>query len=302
MLFSSAVDLVIGLILIYLLLSVICTSINELIAGLLRLRARVLHDEIRLMIGNSDVLTAFWNTGLMRSLSRVAPKEPVARGQAPSYLDSANFSLALIEALRTRDTGQTGGGNVEEPSQLLAQIDRDSILYKVTQELGISSLEPVEATRQALETWFDQVMERASGVYKRYLSMVSFLVALVLVVAINADTLMIASTLWRDDALRASFAEAAAGIAERPSDRSATAPDREKLAELTESLLPLPLGWSTDACSEGSCFSAPDVAAKIVGLLMTTFAITLGAPLWFDVLSRFVALRNSGPKARRNLG
>jgi len=34
---------------------------------------------------------------------------------------------------------------------------------------------------------------------------------------------------------------------------------------------------------------------KIVGLLATTFAISLGAPFWFDVLNKFIAFRASGP-------
>ncbi|WP_213686213.1 hypothetical protein [Roseicyclus sp.] len=300
MLFSNAVDMVIGLILIYLLLSVICTSINELIAGLLRLRARVLHAEIRLMIDDDKVLEAFWNTGLMRSLSRPTPQALVAPGQAPSYMGRTNFSHALIEALRTPVNDQVGGDSTEEMAPLFARVDRNSILYKVIHELGLDPLERVDAARQGLESWFDQVMERATGVYKRYLSMVSFLVALILVVAINADTLAIANTLWRDEALRARFVEAAAGIVDTSSAQPAATPDREQLAELTGALLPSVLGWSNDSCARDGCLEVLGFAVKALGLLLTAFAITLGAPLWFDVLTRFAALRNSGPLRRRD--
>jgi hypothetical protein len=33
---------------------------------------------------------------------------------------------------------------------------------------------------------------------------------------------------------------------------------------------------------------------KIVGLLMSVVALTLGAPFWFDVLNRLVNVRTSG--------
>ena len=32
---------------------------------------------------------------------------------------------------------------------------------------------------------------------------------------------------------------------------------------------------------------------KVFGLLITIFAVTLGAPFWFDVLSKVANLRNS---------
>ena len=33
---------------------------------------------------------------------------------------------------------------------------------------------------------------------------------------------------------------------------------------------------------------------KVIGLLFTVGALTLGAPFWFDLLSKFVSLRSAG--------
>jgi hypothetical protein len=33
---------------------------------------------------------------------------------------------------------------------------------------------------------------------------------------------------------------------------------------------------------------------RIIGWLLTIFAISLGAPFWFDVLNRFMNLRSAG--------
>lgn len=41
---------------------------------------------------------------------------------------------------------------------------------------------------------------------------------------------------------------------------------------------------------------------KIIGLLMTAFALSLGAPFWFDMLNKVVRLRNSGVKEDRSSG
>jgi len=43
---------------------------------------------------------------------------------------------------------------------------------------------------------------------------------------------------------------------------------------------------------------------KLVGLLLTGLAVTLGAPFWFDLLSMFVRIRGTGkkPTGRTSVG
>jgi hypothetical protein len=45
--------------------------------------------------------------------------------------------------------------------------------------------------------------------------------------------------------------------------------------------------------------SAGNWGAKIVGWLITALAVTLGAPFWFELLSKLVNVRGSGPKPSR---
>jgi hypothetical protein len=42
--------------------------------------------------------------------------------------------------------------------------------------------------------------------------------------------------------------------------------------------------------------SLPSWLAKILGILFTTIAVSLGAPFWFDVLNKFVNLRSAGDR------
>jgi hypothetical protein len=64
--------------------------------------------------------------------------------------------------------------------------------------------------------------------------------------------------------------------------------------------LPVPLGWhfkKNPSDPQGFPFRpwrTYDFFAKLLGLLLTTFALSLGAPFWFDTLSRIARLRNSG--------
>lgn len=298
MLFSPAVDTAIGLMMVYLTLSLICTSINEAIAGLFRLRARTLFNEVSRALGDTTVREAFWKSSLIRSLSRgeglwnfTTPPtlEPTVTGiKAPSYLDRRDFALALIDTLRHIDRSKLGENRSIDFAGLEQKIDKNSPLPRLLATLGIDATSTIEETKKALGDWFDQVMERASGVYKRWMSLLSFAVALGLTVAVNADTLQIARTFWHDDAVRAAYVEPALRLSKPTSDVPPALPD---LAQVKD-LLPLPLGWSTPA-SLGEDLNS--LLSKGLGLLLTAFAVTLGAPFWFDLLSRFVALRNSGP-------
>jgi hypothetical protein len=57
-------------------------------------------------------------------------------------------------------------------------------------------------------------------------------------------------------------------------------------------LRPLPLGWnvSKDELSIGR------VLLKIAGLALTGIALMMGAPFWFDTLSKFMRVRDTGNK------
>ena len=56
----------------------------------------------------------------------------------------------------------------------------------------------------------------------------------------------------------------------------------------------------------GSSAWPPDPAAhpvwylyKLLGLLLTIAGVSLGAPFWFDVLSKFIQIRGTGAKPKR---
>jgi hypothetical protein len=51
--------------------------------------------------------------------------------------------------------------------------------------------------------------------------------------------------------------------------------------------LGIPLGWQVLPEKD-------EWQNKIIGLLLTVFAVSLGAPFWFDLLSRVTKIRSTG--------
>jgi hypothetical protein len=138
--------------------------------------------------------------------------------------------------------------------------------------------------------WFDDSMERVSGWYKRRVRLILFFVATAVVLLLNADSLTSARVLWRDDAVRAAVvqqAEAAARSGESAEDVQVDRAVRQ---------LDLPLGWEL-SFGERPTQLPNDVLAwigKLIGLALTIGALMLGAPFWFDLLSKVTRVRGTG--------
>lgn len=84
--------------------------------------------------------------------------------------------------------------------------------------------------------------------------------------------------------------DAAAGEAATPPGDPGTEQIQEaaeRIGELNDELnkLGLPIGWP-----EGTTINL----VTIFGWLLTALAVSLGAPFWFDLLSKFIRIRGSG--------
>src|ERR1700730_12469376 len=110
---SSVLDVAIGLIFIYLLLSLACTALNEVLASFLNKRGAYLFEGVKNLLNDpafTGLAQQIYNHGLVDSLSRDATS-PRIGNRMPSYLSSATFSLALLDVLGARGAiGAAHGG------------------------------------------------------------------------------------------------------------------------------------------------------------------------------------------------
>jgi hypothetical protein len=292
---TTVLAVAIGLILMYLIFSLIISAVNEGLASIMDRRSGFLKKGIENLLG-SDLLKDFYNHGLIRSLTR---KDAWIYGK-PAYVSSSTFSTVLVDVV--------SGSNPEgQPRDLKKIRERAEQLQSSTKEpekeLGgvLVSLAGDAADwddfKKKVEGWFDEAMERVSGWYKRRTRTVLSVLAVALVLFLNADTVNVARVLWLDPTVRTA-AEAAAR--EAVQEDGATAPAGEDPVEIAEEAVDsirqlekvgLPLRWS-DATTPNDF---PGWLLKVLGLAITAFALTFGAPFWFDVLKKFVGVRASGP-------
>ena len=166
----------------------------------------------------------------------------------------------------------------------------------------------IEKARRNIEEWYDGMMDRVSGWYKRRTTVLMLLLGFVVAAVVNADTINIANTLARDGALRSSLVAAAEQRIRTPLPTTTAGRTPEEVdAQATRNLqsahdslnaLGLPIGWTmATPTNKDDRRRVPDTVGdfflKLVGILVTGFAISQGAPFWFDVLNKFMVVRST---------
>jgi hypothetical protein len=295
---STILEVAIGLIFIYMVLGLICTSVNEYIAQMLSLRADNLYEAVHGLFTGPDahrlaediyehdaVKTVSQNTNITEHPTD--KNKIVQHYKKPSYLTPEVFSTAIIDLL----------GLTENPNQpFVSQLKTNPYYRKDTLVVFKPVFEPAKdlhEVKERLEGWFTIVMERALGWYKRRLQTISFLVALGVVCIANADTVMIFDRLWANPAERVQL-EAVARAQTLYTEAPGTMAQVSKLGQGAVQGI---LGWAPSS-NPHDPRRVPNgwnaILIKIIGLLITAFAAALGAPFWFDMLNKVMNIRSAG--------
>ena len=303
---SAALGTAIGLIMMYLVLSLFCTTINELIAMILNLRANTLRDALAKLIDVDALKNEFYRHGLIDSakVAATAGDTPSAKAEGgasfkeskhPTYLSPRAVAMALLDCAVFQDTKNLDTiPSVESVKTAVLKLPdsnvRDALISCLAQAEG-----DMTRLRDAVANWFDTSMDRLSGAYKRKMQIISAVVGFVLAAFFNADTLQVGVALWNDSSLSAAISQSATQVVNDKtltkkcdSDPDPIGCQSQNLKQLNDRLRPLPLGWTRWP-------GGLDWLWKILGIAATTIALTLGAPFWFDLLTQFVNLRGSKP-------
>ncbi len=317
-----ALDVAIGLSFIYLVLSLLASAVQEWIAALLALRSRTLEKGLESMLAEDDklldgtdvppaaggatsrdLLVDFFAHPLIRSLynktGRVLfkPKSPLwQNGRLPSYISPNAFAVALSDILGAY-------GKVDDLEATIGGLGIPAgVKYRLL-TLVRQSDNDLQLFRAQLEKWFDDTMARVSGWYKRQTQWVLLVLALILTLALNANSLTMGQQLYKDPTVRAAVvAQATSGGVTGQTSGSTPTERLNNAANNAEAVhaLGVPLGWAEKATDPAHVDfdNFRDWVRNLVGWILTIGAISLGAPFWFDTLSRLSRLRSSGKPER----
>ncbi len=311
---STTLEVAIGMVFIYLLLSLVCSTAGEYIEATLNNRARLLRQGINLLLNESggggvDLAEHLYNHGLVRPLYREPHK-------LPSYIPSRTFALALWNMATTAGADQQAGSiagvtndlrKIREvvATQLPNPELRTAILTLIDEAGG-----DIERARRNIEDWYEAMMDRVSGWYKRRTAVLMLALGFLLAAGVNADSISIARSLAQNEALRNSLVNAAqqrvaTGLPPAPAAgtgdalaQSAAAGETLRQVRADVDSIGLPIGWVL--ASSGNVSDPRRTPTdgsgwflKLFGLLLTGFAVSQGSPFWFDLLNKFMVARST---------
>lgn len=288
---SQALETAIGLVLMFFVVSLAASAFVETLSRLLGKRSKDLEKVIGAILSGPgakrfqtrEALGWFKGTSVYHGLQVGSGKSIVRRSKRPSYISAKAFADAVIELERTLPDTEILPGGLQKR------------LESIRAEVGEELLD----TKAELESWFDGVMARLEGSYKRWVSSFLFGAGLIIAVTANASAYDTAVSLWNDSATRTAVVEAAGrATAEEGS------PDIASVAAAIEEMeaMHLPIGWDEATRQSWSGTSARPWnwtnahLATFLGWLTTAVLVLLGAPFWFDLLTKLVSLRSSGTK------
>lgn len=340
---TAILDFIISLSFMFLLVSLIVSALTELVSQWLDLRGRMLFYSIAKLLDNKDDYNwgeMFYKHPSIKQMQQ--DKLPIKLGlfgnfkkRFPSYIAPATFSQVLIDNIRFWD-------NVKATNQPLAEI-ADAQIKELVEGLpegemkrslvSALSLAMMKGTTAlvAIELWYTDYMDRVSGWYTRKVGFISLLLAFVVSVAFNINTVSVARELWVNKELRTLSADVAARSYQNfnsdnfNSNNSNGVPltDSVRLLEIQlkidelnlvrnqiDSLTTMgyPIGWSksifekikSDSISEEIpafemyLSKAVILLICVLGWLTTAVMAYMGAPFWYDVLNKIVPLRKTG--------
>lgn len=283
MLFDSMIlEVGIGLVFVFLLLSLVCTAAGEFISRGLAMRSGNLEKGIRNLLndneGEDGAASKFYEHPVITALSRRGKIDKIlGRTAKPSYIPARLFAMVLIDLIAPENNKPK---TVEELKKTITDTNvLDSCAKKRLIVIVDDSNGCIETARKNIEEWFNESMDRVTGWYARNVQTVILVLALLISVGANVDTFAIVNDLATDPALRTSIVGTATDITNN------SAPSG---TEALQQLQVFPVGWSEFPAGPQAWLS------KIFGLLITTFAISLGAPFWFDLLKNVVNIRGAG--------
>jgi hypothetical protein len=242
---SEIIDVVIGMIFVFLVLSLVCSAANEIIESWLNKRADYLEKGIKELLTDHDgtgylkdvyrhplVAGLFrdkygapetgWREGVSPRLLAILKELGLKKTRLPSYIPAQNFALALMDIVL--DTSAATSPATSPDIKIVVPPERSlgavNALPQVADGARNETIKALEAlvkaadgnpakVRENIENWYNSSMDRVSGWYKRRTQVIILILGFFLTVFLNADSIAICKSLSTDRALRSSLVASA---------------------------------------------------------------------------------------------
>jgi hypothetical protein len=299
----KSLDVLIGLAVIMLALSMAVTMMTQFVTTALNSRGRHLRRGLADLLGQLDPALHDKLANDVASAILTHPLVSNTFGGLGSVVHRDEFTKLLLQL--TDDTSSLQGeaktalikalqeNGIADPQATLSKIRSMTLHLEATSpQLGADVRQAMAILQEArsdlvgkVNNWFDQTIDRVAMRFTATTRAITFGASLLTAVALQVDTVGLVNRLAADDTLRNAFVQQAASL-QLP--RQDAGPDqkveRQYLAFLAEKGLisiPDPEHWG-----------AHWQGVNMLGVLITSLLLSLGAPFWYNALAQMIQLRS----------
>ncbi len=325
---DAILEVAIGLVFVWLVISVATMEVQSRIGTALNWRADQLEKSILSMLKDEALVKKFYEHPLIRELAQkdrngnlIKNKKGVIK--LPDYIPNATFATVACEViinagkedkdipLDTMTLSQMKAG-LKSLAEKNPNLERVNHYLMPNMENAANDMEAKLAEyRKNTEGWFSDVMSQTSTWYKARAQWMAFWIGLAIAVFINIDTIHISQKLWQEPTARAVI------VAQAQHEAQSGTPS-ESISFATAKSLNFPAGWTTTpletkSCNlinvidyqfvihvSNECLSVTSLPAfnnfwgwivKLAGYILSAAAAAQGAPFWFDILRKLVGIK-----------
>jgi hypothetical protein len=261
MLGLDMLDVAIGVIFVYLLLSLIASAAAEVWESKWRVRADFLERGLLELLRDKDLVAKLYNHPLINGLYKGTYGDPKTKPQLPTYIPTRSFALAIMDLLlsstgttpaatpsdtsaavlamrttvdTTAVTMQAPPGNTPPPdnansaSTPAAPANQDPLIDQARHAVVLltnAAGGDAEQARKNIEDWYNAGMDRVSGWYKRRTQWFLFGIGLVVAIVLNVDSIRVVTALSTDKPKRDAIVGIATAYQKANTSSPATATD-----------------------------------------------------------------------------
>lgn len=266
---DAVLEVAIGLVMAWLIVSVATSQIQEFVAELFGLRSRFLKNQIKGMFGGDEkTVQDLYSHGLIHSLETTSF---LGIKRKPAAIPGDIFAKAAVDLFL----------NIPETNDRKPLHQAIRTLSPNVDPGAMEAVGKLEEYRRNVQEWFDAAMARASDVYRRNIAVTAFLIGVALAYFFNVDTVYITRTLWVQPTMRQAIVAQAGNL--NPGDEAGINNTIAKINSLS-----LPVGWSEASSPQ----TREDWYIKYLGWFLTGLAASQGSPFWFDILRKLVGWKS----------
>lgn len=211
----QALDTFIGLVSVFLILSLIVSALGEGVSGWFNFKGKNLKKSIGTLLDESTA-EAFFEHDAIRRLQKDGWHGP----RLPSYIPDTVIADVIVDlCVNRRPEGESSNDDTGDQRQPItpntvnkALSELDAGFATTLRNLWQKSQYDVATFKSLIADWFNLTGDRSTGWFRRKLAFSLFVVGFVVSMALNADTLYMFNALSNDDSLRESFVEYATDL------------------------------------------------------------------------------------------